>query len=142
MCWEESYPKFLSWGIEPERMIVFYPEKKEACTPLKKKNDAVFFLVDPLKGYQYPYRGASNYGVDEIIRFVEKVASIEPNLVVKPHPHLFMKFEDKLNKFKVTWDNADDLINSSDRVYSFQCCTTVKDASIQGKKAIIVEQLA
>lgn len=140
MCWGEQYDRFVMWGIDPKRLIIFKPE---APKTLKKIDgiESVFFLIDPNEGTQYCYDDCRLVSVSHIISMIEKVVAIDPKVVIKPHPHLFEKFGNKLAKYKVVWHKADNLIYSAERIYSFKDCTTVKDCEVQGKKSIIVEDL-
>jgi hypothetical protein len=138
MCWEESYERFLGWGIEKEQLIVF---KAEAPNDLKliKGVEAVFFLVDPNKGHEPELNGIKIYGREEILEHVKRIVALDPDVVIKPHMHLFEAFEGALDVYRVVWDRAEDLIFSAKRIYAFKDCTTVKDAEVQGKRAVIVD---
>ena len=138
MCWEECYSKLIEWGIESDRLIVFDPEPP---TDLKKIEGvkSIMFLVDPLAGTQYPFDNTNLYTINDILSFVDKTLEHEPDIAIKPHPHLIEKYGSKLDKYNIVHDRADDLIYSADRIYSFKGCTTIKDAQVQGKKAILVD---
>lgn len=138
MCWKESEQTFLDWGIEPHRLIVFRPEKKNVY---KKINgiESVMFLIDASGGRQYAFEEKIKNTAEDIIKAIEKVRAVDEKVVIKPHPHIYPDFQEKLKKYPVVWDNADDLIHSASRIYSFRDCTTIKDAEVQGKKATVIE---
>lgn len=136
ICWPECRDIFIKWGIDPKRLISdyrLYPEAPKA--KFIEGIESVLFLVPP-RLWANPVEFYENYNEmyfteNDLIDIAQKVKSLDPLVIVKPHPKSPRDFKDRVEaSFKVSYAKADDLIFSAKKVYSFTHCTTHKDAEV------------
>ena len=141
LCWPEDRSKFIMWGMDESKVFPFTPQKPLNLNKIPGVN-AVFFLVPPAKGRQFHDENSPPlYSEQQIKIFIESILIKEPNLKIKPHPKFCSYLKKFISSRALTMENAYDLINSADRIYSFKSCTTVKDCEVLGKKAILVDEV-
>jgi len=143
ICWPEDKKIFMDWGVQEDRLII---SNEEVPTKLKfiQQVRAVMFLTVPAeKGNpRHYYNGHYPFhSVSKLIKYINIVRELEPNLLIKPHKRETKFILTHLKGFKTTNQRADDLIYSATHIYCFKDCTTVKDTKVQGKTPRIIEDI-